>query len=67
MLGVAVLAAVFSGAGLYATPGSVVDGLVPALWVGAATLVLGGLVALLVPGRARTAAPAEVGATPVAA
>ena len=53
VLGVAVLAAVFAGAGSYATPQSVVDGLIPALWVGAAVLVLGGLVALLVPGRAR--------------
>ena len=33
----------------------------------AATLLLGGLVALLVPGRARQTAPAEVGAAPVAA
>ena len=67
VLGVAVLAAVFAGAGSYATPQSVVDGLIPALWVGAAVLVLGGLVALLVPGRARQADPAEVGAAPVAA
>jgi len=67
VLGVAVLAAVFAGAGSYATPQSVVDGLIPALWVGAATLLLGGLVALLVPGRARQAEAAEVGAAPVAA
>ena len=67
VLGVAVLAAVFTGAGGFATPQAFVDGLIPALWVGAAVLLLGGLVALLVPGRARQAAPAEVGAAPVAA
>ena len=63
VLGVAVLAAVFSGSGDFASPGAFVDGLVPALWVGAGVLVLGGLIALLVPGR-RAAAP--VGAQPLA-
>ena len=36
VLGVAVLAAVFTGAGGFETPQAFVDGLVPALWVGAA-------------------------------
>jgi EmrB/QacA subfamily drug resistance transporter len=51
VLGVAVLAAVFSGAGGFETPQAFVDGLVPAMWVGSAVLVLGGLTALLVPGK----------------
>jgi EmrB/QacA subfamily drug resistance transporter len=57
VLGVAVLAAVFAGAGSYASPQSFVDGLVPALSVGAAALAVGALIALLVPGRQRNAAP----------
>ena len=32
------------------------DGLVPAVWVGAAVLAVGALVALLVPGKERVAA-----------
>jgi cytochrome c biogenesis factor len=62
VLGVAVLAAVFTGAGGYGSPQAYVDGLVPAVWVGAAVLAAGALVALLVPGRragvAQAAAPA---------
>lgn len=57
VLGVAVLAAVFTGAGGFESPQAFNDGLVPALWVGAAVLVAGGLTALLVPGKPR-AAPA---------
>ena len=66
VLGVAVLAAVFTGAGGFETPQAFVDGLVPALWVGAAVLAAGGFAALLIPGRrtARLAAavPAPAGA-----
>src|SRR4029079_13789686 len=54
VLGVAVLAAVFTGAGGFETPQAFVDGLVPALWVGAAVLLLGGFAALLIPGRRAT-------------
>jgi EmrB/QacA subfamily drug resistance transporter len=57
VLGVAVLATVFTDAGGYGSPQAYVDGLVPAVWVGSAVLGLGALVALLVPGRC---APAEV-------
>jgi EmrB/QacA subfamily drug resistance transporter len=53
VLGVAVLAAVFTGAGGFETPQAFVDGLVPAMWVGATVLVLGGLIALLIPGKPR--------------
>ena len=70
VLGVAVLAAVFTGAGGFETPQAFVDGLVPALWVGAAVLLAGGLAALLDPrpaarragARARAASPEPVAA-----
>jgi EmrB/QacA subfamily drug resistance transporter len=51
VLGVAVLAAVFTGSGGFETPQAFIDGLVPALWVGAGVLVAGGLAALLIPGK----------------
>jgi EmrB/QacA subfamily drug resistance transporter len=51
-LGVAVLASVFAGAGSYRTGQAFVDGLVPAVWVGAGVLAVGALVALLVPAAA---------------
>ena len=56
VLGVAVLAAVFTGAGRLRVAAGFVDGLVPALWVGAAVLAVGGLIALLIPGKAARAA-----------
>ena len=60
VLGVAVLAAVFTGAGGFETPQAFVDGVVPALWVGAGVLIAGGLAALLVPGKpAADASPAS--------
>ncbi len=57
VLGIAVLATVFSGAGSYATPQSFVDGLTPAVFVAAAVLALGAIAALAIPGvrRARVA------------
>jgi EmrB/QacA subfamily drug resistance transporter len=48
-LGVAVLASVFSGAGSYRSGQAFVEGLVPAVWTGAAVLAVGAVVALLVP------------------
>jgi EmrB/QacA subfamily drug resistance transporter len=67
VLGVAVLAAVFSGAGGYESGQAFVDGLRAALWVGAAVLAAGAVAALLVPGKERgeVAAPAS-GPEPVA-
>jgi EmrB/QacA subfamily drug resistance transporter len=56
VLGVAVLAAVFSRYGGYASPQTFADGMGPALWVGAILVGLGSLVALLIPGR-RAAEP----------
>jgi EmrB/QacA subfamily drug resistance transporter len=51
VLGVAVLATVFTDAGGFGSPDMFVDGLVPAVWVGAAVLAVGALIALLIPGR----------------
>ena len=51
VLGISVLATVFSGAGGYVSPQNFVDGLVPAVWVGAAVLFAGALVGLLVPSK----------------
>jgi EmrB/QacA subfamily drug resistance transporter len=52
VLGVAVLASVFTHVGGMSSPGDYVDGLVPAVWVGAAVLAAGAVIALFVPGRA---------------
>jgi EmrB/QacA subfamily drug resistance transporter len=51
VFGVAVLASVFSASGSYASPQAYVDGLVPAVWVGAGIVAIGALVALAIPGR----------------
>jgi EmrB/QacA subfamily drug resistance transporter len=51
VLGVAVLASVFTHVGGMGSPADYVDGLVPAVWVGAAVLAAGAVVALFVPGR----------------
>jgi nitrate/nitrite transporter NarK len=60
VFGIAVLASVFTGAGSYASPEAFNDGLVAAATVGSAVLAAGALVALLVPGRERAAAPEAV-------
>jgi EmrB/QacA subfamily drug resistance transporter len=60
-LGVAVLTAVFTGAGGTLTPTGYVDAAIPAVWVGAAVLALAAVIALALPGRrlaARLAAAA---------
>jgi EmrB/QacA subfamily drug resistance transporter len=65
VMGVAVLASVFSAHGSYVSPQAFSDGVVAALPIGAAVLAAGAVVALLVPGiRAR---PATVEAEPTAA
>jgi EmrB/QacA subfamily drug resistance transporter len=65
VLGVAVLATVFSAHGSYATPQAFTDGLTAALPIGAAVLAAGGLAALAIPGLVRThaAAPAALADT----
>ena len=61
VLGIAVLGAVFSSSGSYATRLGYVQGLTPAILVGAAALLLGTLTALLIPGlrRARSRVQTE--------
>jgi EmrB/QacA subfamily drug resistance transporter len=49
VLGVAVLASVFTGSGGYSSPHAFVDGVIPAVWVGVAVLAAGALVVLLLP------------------
>ncbi|WP_316523470.1 DHA2 family efflux MFS transporter permease subunit [Kitasatospora brasiliensis] len=60
-LGVAVLAAVFSAQGGYQSARDFTDGLVPALYVGAAAVALGALAAVFIPRRraAKVAAAGE--------
>ena len=53
MFGVAVLASIFTSNGGYATPQTFVNGLTPAIYVGAAVVALGALAALMIPGRRR--------------
>jgi len=53
VLGVAVLASIFARYGGYESPQIFNDGLVPALWIGAAVLAAGSLVALLIPRKRR--------------
>jgi EmrB/QacA subfamily drug resistance transporter len=65
VLGVAVLAGLFARYGGYVSPRSFNDGLVPALWVGAAVVGVGALVAGLAPGRV-VAAPARAVPEPAA-
>ncbi|HEX8715235.1 MAG TPA: DHA2 family efflux MFS transporter permease subunit, partial [Solirubrobacteraceae bacterium] len=56
VLGVAVLATVFTGSGAYTTPQAFVDGLISAIWVGVAVLGAGALVVLALPFDTRAAA-----------
>ena len=58
VMGVAVLATVFSAHGSYASPQAFTDGLVAALPIGAAVLFTGALLALLIPGRRTAGQPA---------
>jgi MFS family permease len=53
VFGVAVLASVWSHYGSYASGPSFVDGMVPALWIGAAIVVAGAAAAFLIPRRRR--------------
>jgi MFS family permease len=56
VLGVSVLATVFTAHGSYLSPQSFVDGLVPAMWVGVAVLGTGALIALALPFSTRASA-----------
>jgi EmrB/QacA subfamily drug resistance transporter len=57
VFGVAVLASIFAHHGGYDSGASFVDGLTPAIWVGAVVVALAAVAALAIPRRAR---PAEV-------
>ena len=56
VLGVAVLASVFTSHGGYASPQAFVNGLAPAIWVGAAVLAAGALIAAVLPFSTRASA-----------
>src|SRR5207248_6945212 len=55
VFGVAVLASVFSHFGGYATGQSFTDGMIPAVWIGAAVVALGSIAAFAIRTRTRAA------------
>jgi EmrB/QacA subfamily drug resistance transporter len=55
VFGVAVLATVWSQYGSYSSGPSFVDGMTPALWIGAAVVLTGAVAAFLIPRRGRAA------------
>ncbi len=59
VLGIAVLATVFTSHGSYLSPQAYVNGLVPALWVGAIALGAGALIAAALPFNTRASASAH--------
>src|SRR5256884_251769 len=59
VFGVAVLASIFAHYGGYGAPQHFVDGLRPAVWVGAGLVGVGALAALAIPGRRREAEAPE--------
>ncbi|MGO9495731.1 MAG: DHA2 family efflux MFS transporter permease subunit [Solirubrobacteraceae bacterium] len=59
VLGIAVLATVFTSHGSYLSPEAYVNGLVPALWLGAAVLAGGALIAAALPFSTRASASAH--------
>jgi EmrB/QacA subfamily drug resistance transporter len=67
VLGVSVLATVFTSHGGYGSPQAFVNGLTPAMWVGTAVLGAGALVALVLPFSTRAMAEAQADAEHVAA
>jgi EmrB/QacA subfamily drug resistance transporter len=60
VFGVAVLASVWSHYGSYASGQSFVDGMVPAVWIGAAVVAGGAVAAFLMPKRVRRAEAEEL-------
>jgi EmrB/QacA subfamily drug resistance transporter len=53
VFGVAVLASVFTANGSYTTPQAYVDGLVPAMWVGAVIVAISAVAGLFIPSHVR--------------
>ena len=64
VFGIAVLGAVFSARGGYASGTAFVSGLAPAVWVGGAAVAVAAAVALLLPRLRKTEASPEVEASP---
>jgi EmrB/QacA subfamily drug resistance transporter len=62
VLGIAILGTVFTSHGSYVTSQAYVNGLVPALWVGAAVLAAGALTAAVLPFSTRASAAANAAA-----
>ncbi|HET9102828.1 MAG TPA: DHA2 family efflux MFS transporter permease subunit [Solirubrobacteraceae bacterium] len=67
VLGVSVLATVFTAHGGYRSPQAFVSGLTPAMWVGAGVLAAGALIALVLPFSTRAGAPVPAEREPAAA
>jgi EmrB/QacA subfamily drug resistance transporter len=67
VLGIAVLATVFTSHGSYASPQAFVAGLTPAMWVGVAVLAAGAIMAAALPFSTRADAAAQLDTVPVAA
>jgi EmrB/QacA subfamily drug resistance transporter len=67
VLGIAVLATVFTSHGSYVTPHAFVNGLVAAMWVGVAVLTAGALIAIALPFSTRASAARHAAAEAVAA
>jgi MFS family permease len=55
VLGVAVLASIFGGAGGYESASTFIDGMIPALWVGAIVVAVGAVLAALIPPKRQAA------------
>ena len=66
VFGVAVLSTIFSQSGSLSSAQAFIDGVVPALWVGAAVVALGSAVALLLP-RGKSAPAVDPALEPVPA
>ncbi|HTX11192.1 MAG TPA: DHA2 family efflux MFS transporter permease subunit [Solirubrobacteraceae bacterium] len=62
VLGIAILATVFTSHGSYVAPQAFVNGLVPALWVGVAVLAAGALIAAVLPFSTRDSAATNAAA-----
>ncbi len=67
VLGIAVMATVFTSHGGYTSPVAFVNGLLPAMWVGVAVLAAGALIAAALPFSTRAEAAAQLDTVPVAA
>ncbi len=61
VLGVAVLSTVFTSRGGYGSATEFINGLTPAMWVGAAVLAIGALIPLVLPFNSRASAEAQAG------